>query len=53
MKPLKNLRISIRLIRILLIPAGILFLVLGICRQEAETVMMKAIYICLECIGIG
>lgn len=36
-----------------LILAGFVFLLLGLCRQEAATVLTKAIYICLECIGIG
>ncbi|NLK73027.1 MAG: hypothetical protein GX285_08425 [Clostridiales bacterium] len=32
---------------------GVLLLVAGIYRQEAYEVMIKAINICLECIGIG
>lgn len=32
---------------------GILFIGIGISRSEPATVLMKAIYICLECIGIG
>jgi hypothetical protein len=33
--------------------AGVAFIVLGVSRGEAATVLMKAIRICLECIGIG
>ncbi len=33
--------------------AGIFFMIAGICMGEAETVMHKAVRICLECIGIG
>lgn len=32
---------------------GILFIFLGIYRDEARIVFTKAINICLECIGIG
>lgn len=32
---------------------AIAFIVIGIFREEAITVLNKAIYICLECIGIG
>ncbi len=53
MKPLKNLKISVRHIQLLLFTIGILSALLGIYRQEVGTVLMKAIYICLECIGIG
>lgn len=35
------------------IAVGILFLVIGISRGEPAIVMMKAVRICLECIGIG
>lgn len=41
------------LFQILLILAGILAIGAGIWRNEVRTVFMKAIYICLECIGIG
>ncbi len=33
--------------------AGIVFASFGAFRGEAETVLAKAIKICLECIGIG
>lgn len=32
---------------------GALFLMFGIYRGEVAVVLKKAIYICLECIGIG
>ncbi|MCI8471574.1 MAG: thioredoxin [Clostridiales bacterium] len=39
--------------QILLLTAGGLAILAGIYREEVRTVLMKAIYICLECIGIG
>lgn len=38
---------------ILLMSAGAVFLVIGLMRGEAQVVFAKAVYICLECIGIG
>ena len=38
---------------VLLLVIGIIFLGLGIWREEHAIVMSKAINICLECIGIG
>ncbi len=32
---------------------AILFIVIGMMHGEQETVLQKAIHICLECIGIG
>lgn len=40
-------------IQIALFFTGILFMLLGVWRDETITVLQKAIYICLECIGIG
>lgn len=36
-----------------LIAVGIMFVGIGISRGEPATVLMKAVNICLECIGIG
>lgn len=36
-----------------LLLTGAAFIVLGIYRGEAETVLRKAVYICMECIGLG
>lgn len=38
---------------VLLLLLGGLFIALGVIRLENETVLMKAVNICLECIGIG
>ncbi len=40
-------------ITVLLLFIGIVFLAIGIWREECAIVMSKAINICLECIGIG
>lgn len=39
--------------RILLLVAGVAFILLGIYRKEVAEVFKKSIRICLECIGIG
>ena len=41
------------LVQSLLLPAGILMICFGIWRGEAETVLSKAIRLCMECVGIG
>ena len=43
----------IRILQIALLSIGVLFIVIGLLRQEQLEVLMKAIRICLECIGIG
>lgn len=35
------------------IAIGILFICVGVYRNEIEVVLRKAVNICLECIGIG
>lgn len=40
-------------LRISLLVVGVAFIVMGVTRGEALTVLNKAIFICLECIGIG
>lgn len=41
------------LVQSLLLLAGILMTGYGIWRGEAETVLSKAIRLCMECVGIG
>ena len=41
------------LLQVMLIAVGVLAVAVGIYRDEVRLVLMKAIYICLECIGIG
>ena len=43
----------IRLLRTALLAAGVLCVGIGVFRGEAEEVMIKAVNLCLECIGIG
>ena len=37
----------------LLMVCGLVTMALGVFREEVSVVLKKAIYICLECIGIG
>ena len=39
--------------QVLLLLLGLAFLVCGVMRGEADTVLNKAIKLCLECVGIG
>lgn len=39
--------------RIIILAAAILMIVSGVLMGETQTVLQKAIRICLECIGIG
>ncbi|MCX7772799.1 MAG: CD1871A family CXXC motif-containing protein [Clostridia bacterium] len=39
--------------RIIILQAGVFFVIKGITRGESAAVLRKAINICLECIGIG
>ena len=49
---MRNKKVSLTVSAVLL-AAGIAMLLFGIFRGEAETVLEKAIRICLECVGIG
>lgn len=40
-------------IRLLFMISSILFIVVGISREEHLVVLKKAIKVCLECIGVG
>lgn len=44
---------KLKIIQRILLVTAVLFICAGIFREETETVLMKAINICLECIGIG
>ena len=41
------------LLLLLLLAAGVLMLLFGLWRGEADTVFSKAIRLCMECVGIG
>ena len=60
MKPIKKERGGLKLksvgksaVQITLLVCGIAMLCFGAWRGEAETVLGKAIRLCLECVGIG
>lgn len=36
-----------------LICVGVLFIAIGVWREEVEVVFRKAVNICMECIGLG
>lgn len=38
---------------LILAAVGIVFIIVGVMRGEAQIVFTKAVNICLECIGIG
>lgn len=40
-------------IRLILLTLGVIFVIYGAKRGEFDTVLIKAINICLECVGIG
>ena len=40
-------------LRIGLLAFSIGFIIIGVYREEVKTVLIKAINICLECVGIG
>lgn len=42
-----------RLAQTALLAASAVFVCIGACRGEVETVFSKAIRLCLECVGIG
>ena len=41
------------ILQAVLLLAGVLMIVYGVWRGEAETVFSKAIRLCMECVGIG
>lgn len=43
----------IHVLRVTVFLAGLLFIILGLFRNEHREIMNMAVKICLECIGIG
>lgn len=46
-------KITINVIRAVVLVVGVTFVVLGVLNGGANDVMIKAINICTECIGLG
>ena len=44
---------QINALRAVLFAAAVIFIIVGLLRGEAGVVFIKAIFICLGCIGIG
>ncbi len=42
-----------RLLRIALLAAAAVFITVGIFRGDNDSIFRKAVFICMECIGIG
>ena len=42
-----------RMLRIILLIAGVCMMAVGIFRGEASEIFRKAVVVCMECIGIG
>ena len=43
---------SVKSRQFLLLFVGVLLMVIGLFRDEASEIMQKAIYVCLECVGL-
>ena len=41
------------LLRIALISAAVVFIIVGVFRGDNDSIFRKAVFICMECIGIG
>ena len=41
------------LLRIALIAAAVVFITVGVFRGDNDSIFRKAVFICMECIGIG
>ena len=41
------------IVSLVLLAVGLVFIVIGAARGEANAVMQKAIMLCMECIGLG
>lgn len=50
---LRLFRINKTLLQLVLLAVGVAMLSFGALRGEADTVLAKAIRLCLECVGIG
>ena len=47
------MKININVVSLTLLIVGVIFLLIGYYRGEADMVWQKSVLICLECIGIG
>ncbi|MDR2135821.1 MAG: hypothetical protein LBO76_04310 [Treponema sp.] len=41
------------IVPLILLVCGLVFVIAGLARGDAEQVFRKAVFVCLECIGIG
>lgn len=50
---MNKINYKLKIVQFMLLAVSVLFIGIGLMRQEHLEVMQKAVRICLECIGIG